>query len=76
MKLKQDVIAELKKAKRARARLQLELNKSEYTINKYIADNAFNGDLTKATALKIITEETGIVELLENFPEGVEAHIS
>lgn len=75
MKLKQDVITELKKAKRARARLQLELNKSEYTINKYIADNAFNGDLTKATALKIITEETGIVELLENFPEGVEAHI-
>jgi hypothetical protein len=65
MKLTLKAISELKRNKRARARLQLELNKSEYTINKYIHDNDDN--LTKAAALRVIREETGLSdsEILE-----------
>jgi hypothetical protein len=55
MKLTQKVIDELKRNKRARARLQLDLNKSEYTINKYISENDIM--LTTAAALVIIREE-------------------
>lgn len=65
MKLTQKAITKLKRNKRARARLQLELDKSEYTINKYIQENDDN--LTKAAALKVIREETGLKdkEILE-----------
>lgn len=62
MKLNESIIAELKNHKRARARLQLELDKSEYTINRYISENEINGDLTKAAALKVIQEETGLAQ--------------
>jgi hypothetical protein len=55
MKLTQLAIDTLKNNKRARARLQLDLNKSEYTINRYIDEN--NIMLTTATALVIIREE-------------------
>lgn len=60
MKLTQKAIDGLKNNKRARARLQLDLNKSEYTINKYIGENDIM--LTTATALVIIREETGLVD--------------
>jgi hypothetical protein len=73
MKLTQKAIDALKNHKRARARLQLDLNKSEYTINRYIADNDIM--LTTATALKVIREETGISDdqLLEIEQEKVPA---
>lgn len=58
MKLSQQAINALKNNKRARARLQLEFDKSEYTINRYIADNDIM--LTTASALVIIREETGM----------------
>jgi NAD kinase len=58
MKLTQKAIDAIKKNKRARARLQLDLDKSEYTINKYIAENDIM--LTTAQALKVIREETGL----------------
>lgn len=69
MKLTQKAIDALKKDKRARARLQLDLNRSEYTINKYISENDIM--LTTATALAVIREETGFSddEILETANE-------
>jgi hypothetical protein len=58
MKLTLLALTAIKNNKRARARLQLILDKSEYTINKYIAENDEN--LTKAAALLVIREETGL----------------
>ena len=58
MKLTILALTAIKNNKRARARLQLILDKSEYTINKYIADNDEN--LTKAAALLVIRDETGL----------------
>jgi hypothetical protein len=58
MKLTQIAIDALKGNKRARARLQLDMDKSEFTINRWIAENDDN--LTKAAALKVIREETGL----------------
>lgn len=68
MKLTQKAIDALKKDKRARARLQLDLDKSEYTINRYLDSNDIM--LTTATALQIIREETGLTdaEILEDSP--------
>jgi hypothetical protein len=65
MKLTQLAIDALKNNKRARARLQLDLDKSEYTINRYIDEN--NIMLTTATALLVIKEELkmGESQLLE-----------
>lgn len=65
MKLTQKAVEAIKNNKRARARLQLDLDKSEYTINKYIAENDIM--LTTAQALKVIREETGLEdsEILE-----------
>lgn len=65
MKLTQIAIDALKNNKRARARLQLDLDKSEYTINRYIDEN--NIMLTTATALVVIREELKMddSELLE-----------
>lgn len=65
MKLTQIAIDALKNNKRARARLQLDLDKSEYTINRYIDEN--NIMLTTATALVVIREELKMEdsELLE-----------
>lgn len=58
MKLTQRVLEALKNNKTARARLQLGLDRSEYTINRYIFSNDVM--LTTAAALKIIREETGL----------------
>lgn len=60
MKLTHKAIEAIRNDKRARARLQLELDKSEYTINRYIETNDDN--LTKAAALKVIREETGLTD--------------
>lgn len=53
------------KAKKAmtpktKARLALALNCSIYTVDRWIKDNEENGDLTKASAVQIIKEETGL----------------
>lgn len=63
MKLSQKAIESIKNNKRVRARLQLDLDKSEFTINRYISDNEENGMLTTAAALKVIREETGLNDL-------------
>ncbi|OLY94801.1 hypothetical protein [Cnuella takakiae] len=58
MKLTQLALGAIRNNKRVRARLQLELDRSEYTINRYVQENDIM--LTTATALKIIREETGL----------------
>ncbi len=45
---------------RCRNRLALVLNRSQYTIQKYINENS--DELTKAAALAIISEETGLTQ--------------
>lgn len=60
MKLSQKAINAIKNNKRVRARLQLALDRSEYRINDYIRDNESNGELTKASAIQVIKEETGL----------------
>lgn len=75
MKLTQHAKEAVKNNKRARARLQLILDKSEYTINRYIQDNEENSMLTTAAALKVIREETGLAdtEILEEVEEKAAA---
>jgi hypothetical protein len=52
---------------RARNRIALELDCSVPTVDRWIKENEDNGDLTKALAVQIISEETGISpeEILE-----------
>jgi hypothetical protein len=45
---------------RTRTLLALEMDCSVPTVDRWIKDNEPNGDLTKASALKIIAEETGL----------------
>lgn len=45
---------------KAKNRLALELDCSVYTVDRWIKENAENGDLTKAKAVEIIAEESGI----------------
>lgn len=56
---------------KARNRLALELDCSAYTIGRWITDNENNSDLTKAKAVEIIAEETGLSaeEILESETE-------
>ena len=63
--LKSSVIELIRTNQRVRNRLQLSLNKSYPTIQRYFDNNSTR--LTDATALRIISEETGIPqqELLE-----------
>lgn len=69
MRLTFKALQEVKRSKRLRARLALALNKSEFSIQRYIKDNAEN--LTLAAAMAVIREETGLSddEILENEPE-------
>lgn len=59
MKLKTEVL-ELIKEPRIRVLLQLALDVTEQTIIRYIKVNS--DDLTKAAALRVIKEETGLPE--------------
>lgn len=58
---------------RTRNRLALELDCSIPTIDRWIKANEPNGDLTKASAVKIIAEETGLddSQILEESAETV-----
>ncbi len=58
IRLNENALAKVRANKHLRNRLQLELNKSASTIQRYLNDNS--EDLTTATALKIIGEETGL----------------
>lgn len=62
MKLTKNAISAIKSNKRVRARLQLELDKSEFTIARYLINNEDNGLLTTVAALSIIRQETGLTD--------------
>jgi hypothetical protein len=57
-------------------RLALEFKCSVYTVSRWVKDNESNGDLTKARAIQIIAEETGLpeTEILENSDVEQEAN--
>lgn len=69
MQLTERVLTEIKANKRLRNRLALELDKSGYTILRWVGQKS--DSLTKATAIKIIKEETGLNES-QILTEGVE----
>lgn len=71
MKLSNNAIGKI--TVRTRNRLALELDCSVPTIDRWIKENEPNGDLTKATAVKVIAEETGLKEskILEESAESV-----
>ena len=58
IRLKHELIPQLKKNKTLNAKLQLALNKSWFQINRYFDDN--NIVLTSVTALRLIEQETGL----------------
>lgn len=55
---------------RTKTRIALAMNKSVYSVAKWIKDNDPNGPLTTTAAVQIISEETGIPvnEVLEAEP--------
>lgn len=65
MVLKSAVLATIRNNKRIKNRLALEMDKSSFTIERWITTN--DQSLTLASALKIIKEETGLTdnEILE-----------
>lgn len=62
MKLTDKAVTEVKDNKRLRTRLALELNRTDYTIIRWLDENSDNGLLTTAGAIKIIKEETDLLE--------------
>lgn len=58
MKLTKKALEEIRTNKRLRALLALTLDKSDFTIQRYITTN--DDTLTKAAALQVIREETGL----------------
>lgn len=58
IQLKNEILLKIRKNKRVRDRLQLSLDRSYFSILRYIDSNDII--LTSATALQIISEETGI----------------
>jgi len=60
MNLTNQVIEILRENMALRNRIAIELDCSEQTIRRWLNENEPDGDLTKASALKIISEETGL----------------
>lgn len=66
VKLKDELLPQLKKNKTLNAKLQLALDRSSFQVNRYFDDN--NIILTSVTALTLIEQETGLStnDLLEH----------
>jgi hypothetical protein len=62
MRLTAKAITEIKNNKAARARLALALNKTEFSVIRWLDDNKANNPLTTVAALKVIKKETGLRE--------------
>lgn len=73
MILKATVLATLRNHKRAKNRLASELDKSSYTIERWIRDN--DESLTLAASLRIIREELGLTdsEILQEENDSVKS---
>jgi hypothetical protein len=75
MQLSDMVRLKIKKNKRIRSLLALALNRTEYTIIRWIDKN--NDNLTKAAALKVLRQETGLSDsqILEVSQNGIPTNI-
>lgn len=62
MKIKTSIQEQIKRNVQVKNRLALAFRKSGYTIERWIDENVENGDLTKAMAVQIISEETGLTD--------------
>lgn len=62
MKLTNTAIQAAKSNTRLKALLSLGFEKSVHTIDRWISENEPNGDLTKAAAIQLIQEETGLTQ--------------
>jgi hypothetical protein len=47
---------------KAKTRIALAMDCSAYTVDRWIKENEEDGDLTKATVVQIISEETELTE--------------
>lgn len=74
MKLTAKAIEEIKGNKRLRGLLALALDRTDYTILRWLKPGEDSDDLTKATAIEIIKKETGMSEseILEEEQESIE----
>lgn len=68
MTIAEQILNKLKDNTRLKSMLALEMNKSIYTVQGWITENAADGPLTKIKALRIIASELGqdVDELLED----------
>jgi hypothetical protein len=75
MRLTPKAIEKIKESTRLKARLALVLNKSGYTIERWVSENEDNGDLTKVAAIQVIKEEAQLSdnEILEEITESESA---
>lgn len=74
MKLTQKALEAVRTNKRLRARLALALDKSDFSVQRWIKENSEM--LTMAASLKVIREETGLNDeeiLEETESEGIRA---
>lgn len=71
MRLTKTAKEAIKRNTRAKNRLALAFDKSGFTIERWIDENEENGNLTKATAINIISEELKLED--SEILEGVAA---
>lgn len=73
MKISAKAIEAFKGNSRLKNRIALEMNKSVYSVDRWISENEQNGPLTTARALQLISEETGLSseEILEESTERI-----
>lgn len=62
MRIKHEVLDEIRGNTRTKNLLALALDRSVWTIERLIDSNEENSDLTKAAALKVIRQQTGLTD--------------
>ena len=62
MKVNETVINQLRNSNKAKAALMHRLDISAQTIERWYKENETDGDLTKATAVRLLSQELGIPE--------------
>lgn len=60
MILSKTAILVIRGSRDCKDRLKEAMNVSDNTLYRWLSDNESNGDLTKAIAIQIISEETGL----------------
>jgi hypothetical protein len=62
MKLSKKAIQRLRENKKARGRIALAFDKTDFSVIRWIKENSANSMLTTAAAMQIIREETGLTD--------------